>query len=251
MPFTKLGIPGASTLVLLATDAIVRILGLYIMFVALEQFEVSRVLPTIGAAQPIFILALTWVFWGPQAMTAIDILAFLMLFTGSIIISIETTPKITGRFLKLTLFSSSMFSLDYIFLKLIFSGQPFWQGIVWIQLFVFIFALAFLISKKSRKEIFAKNLVLDKKNQALFLGAQITGGIGNLLQSFAISLTPVIFLATINALRGIQYAFLFIITLVVSFLFPRVLREELSRRVIFRKIISITMIAVGLYLLMM
>ena len=250
IPFIKLGVPNGPMFALLALDALARILGIYSMFVALESFEVSRVLPMIGAVQPIFILILTWIFWGSQAMTTADILAFLMLFAASIIISIEKNPKITGRFLKITLFSSLMFSLDYVFLKLIFSSQPFWQGIVWIQLFIFIIVLAFLFSKKSRKEILARRLVADKKNQALFICAQVTGGIGNLLQSFAISLTPVVFLATINALRGVQYAFLFIITLFVSFLFPKVLREEISKRAIFQKTISIIMIIIGLYILM-
>ncbi len=249
MPFIKLGIPNSSTLALLALDAIVRILGIYSMFVALESFEVSKVLPTIGAIQPLFILVLTWIFWGPQVMTVIDVLAFLMLFIASIIISIEKTPKITGRFIKITLFSSLMFSLDYVFLKLIFSSQPFWQGVVWVQLFIFIFVLAFLIPKKSRKEIFAKRLISDKKNQTLFLCAQVTGGVGNLLQSFAISLTPVIFLATINALRGIQYAFLFLITLFVSFFFPRIMKEEVTGKIILRKSISILLIVIGLAIL--
>ncbi len=249
IPFIKFSIPNNSALVLLILDALVRILGIYSMFMALETFEVSRVLPTIGAIQPIFVLILSWFFWGPRAMTIINILAFLLLFVASIIISVEKTPKITGRFLKITLFSSLMFSLDYTLLKSIFLVQPFWQGIVWIQIFIFVFVLFLLIPKKSRKEIFAKNLVSDKKNQTLFLCAQITGGIGNLLQSFAISLTPVVFLATINALRGIQYAFLFIITLLVSFLFPKVLKEELSKKVILQKVISIIMIIIGLCML--
>jgi drug/metabolite transporter (DMT)-like permease len=219
------------------------------MFVALEKFDVSKVVATIGATQPIFIFILTWLFWGPQAMPAIDILAFIVLFLGSVIISIEKNIEITSSYLKITILSSIMFSLDYIFSKFVFLGQPFFQGIIWIRIFVFLFVLLFLVGRSSRKEIFSKQTVLNAKTQITFLYAQACGGIANLLQSFAISLVPIVFLATVNSLRGIQYVFLFLITLFISYFYPQFLKEELSRRVVFQKIISIILIAVGLAIL--
>lgn len=249
LPFIPIELPDNGWLMLIALDALVRILGLYSMYVGLENFEVSRVIPTIGAVQPIFILALTWVFWGSRAMTFVDALALLLLFIASIIISFEKRPKLTGRFLRIAFFSALMFSLDYILLKFIFLERPFLQGVFWVQLFVFVGVLVFLLPRKSREGIFSRHLVSDKKNQVMFVCTQVTGGIANLLQSFAISLTPVVFLATINALRGIQYAFLFIITLLASSFFPRILKEGMSKRAIFQKTFSIILIAVGLFLL--
>jgi len=248
-PFIKFGFPSAAGLIWIALDAIVHVVGLYTMFVALEKFDVSKVVATIGATQPIFIFILTWLFWGPQMMSGIDILAFVLLFIGSVIISVEKTPKLTGAYLKITIFSSIMFSLDYIFSKFVFSSQPFLQGIIWIRVCVFLFVLPLLLTKNSRKEIFSKQMISNKKTQVVFLYAQLCGGAANFLQSFAISLSPIAFLAIVNSLRGIQYVFLFLMTLFISFFFPKILKEELSNRIIFQKIISIIFIALGLAIL--
>ena len=168
---------------------------------------------------------------------------------GSVVISIEKNIELTGNYLKITILSSIMFSLDYIFSKFVFLSQPFLQGIIWIRLFVFLFVSVFLLSKNSRKEIFSKQIILNKKTQAVFLYAQACGGAANFLQSFAISLAPIAFLAIVNSLRGIQYVFLFLITLFISYFYPRFLKEELSRKIIIQKVISIILIAVGLAIL--
>lgn len=249
IPFAGLSVPGAVDLGWVVIDAVVHVLGLYTMFVALEKFDVSRVIATIGATQPIFIFILTWLFWGPQAMAQMDILAFILLFMGSIIISVEKTPAVTGNYLKLTLLSSVMFSLDYIFSKFVFLDMSFLQGIIWIRILVFLLVLVFLIKKDSRKEIFSKQMILSKKTQAVFILAQAFGGIANFLQSFAIALAPVVFLATVNSLRGVQYVFLFLATVFASLFFPKILKEELSKKIIIQKAVSIVLIAIGLAIL--
>lgn len=249
IPFINFGFPTNQGLMWIILDALARILGIYAMYVALEKFDVSKVIPTIGATQPIFIFALTWIFWGPQKMSLMALLAFILLFLGSIIISVDKSHKITGDYLKITLFSSLMFSLDYIFAKFVFLNAGFLQGVVWIMLFIFLFALLLLVKKNSRQEIFSKQMVLNKKTQAFFFFAQLFGGAGNLLQSFAIFLAPVVFLATVNSLRGVQYVFLFIITLFFSIFFPKILKEGLSKKIVLQKAVSIVFIAAGLIIL--
>ncbi|MCX6723714.1 MAG: hypothetical protein NT155_00890 [Candidatus Staskawiczbacteria bacterium] len=249
MPFTKFGFPSSGELIWVVLDAVVHIAGLYAMFVAIQRFDVSKVVATIGATQPIFILLLTWFFWGPQAIPAIDILAFGILFLGSIIISVEKNSKVTADYLKITVISSLMFSLDYIFSKIVFLDQPFLQGIIWIRIFVFLLVLLFLLSRKSRKEILSRQTLSNKKTQIAFFAAQLLGGAANFLQSLAISLAPVAFLATVNSLRGIQYVFLFIATLITSIFLPKILKETLSKKVVAQKVISIALIAVGLSIL--
>jgi len=249
IPFVRPNFPGAIGLVWIILDAIVHVVGLYAMYVALERFDVSKVIATIGATQPVFIFALTWIFWGPQMLQLPDVLAFVMLVAGSVIISIEKTAKVTGDYLKITIFSSIMFAFDYIFAKFVFINQTFWPGIIWIGIFIFLAASTLLLKKSSRKEIFEKKMVENKKTQAVFLYAQAFGGAGNFLQSFAIALSPIAFLATVNSLRGIQYVFLFLMTLFSSLFLPKLLKEELSKKIIFQKIISIALIAIGLAIL--
>ena len=245
IPFIKLSFPSALGLLWIVLEAIVYILGLYAMFIALEKFDVSRVMTTIGATQPIIILILTWIFVG-TVVTGANLLAFIMLLLASIVISMEGKFKITGNYLILLVFSSLMFSLDYIFSKLVFFNMSFLQGIVWMRIFSFLFVLIFLFDKSLRIQIFSKKTTLNKKTGLLFLSTQSAGGIAGLLQSFAISLAPVSYLAIVNSLRGVQYVFLFIITLFFSFFFPKILKEDISKKVILQKTIAIILIVIGL-----
>ncbi len=246
IPFIKFSFPTITGMIWIILEAITYILGLYAMFVALEKFDVSKVMTTIGALQPVVILILTWIFFGFQTITNINFLAFVILFIGSIVISIEKTFKITGNYLVLTLFSSLMFSFAYVFSKLVFLNQSFLQGLVWMNIFTFLFILIFLFDKELRGQIFSKKITLNKKTGILFLFSQSAGGIANILQSFAISLSPVASLAIMNSLRGVQYIFLFIITLIFSFFFPKILKEDISKRIILQKTIAIVLIVFGL-----
>lgn len=249
IPFVKFGFPDAASLYWIIFTAVVYTLGLYAMFDAVEKFDVSKVMTTIGATQPIFIFALSWFFFGPQIMSKTNILAFALLLLGSIIISFEKNSKSTGSYFKLTIFSSVMFSLDYVSQKIVFLRQPFWQGLIWTRIFIFLLVLFFLLFKKYRKEIFAKRGILNKKTGTIFICSQASGGLANILQSFAIFLAPVAFLPIVNSLRGIQYVFLFLMTLFLTIFFPKILKEEVSQKIIVQKIVSIILIVIGLYLL--
>ena len=251
IPFIpNFGLPGGKVIFWIIGEAIIYLLGLYAMFTALAKFDVSRVMTTIGATQPLLIFALTWMFWGPQVMSQTNILAFVLLLLGSYLISFEKNSKTNGNYIKITILASLLFSLDYVFSKIVFLSQSFLQGFIWMRIFVFLFALLLLTSKKNRKEIFARQQnILNKKTSIIFVCTHASGGIANILQGFAISLAPIALLPVVNSLRGIQYVFLFLMTLSLSVLFPRILKEELSKRIVIQKIIAIIVIAIGLAML--
>lgn len=249
LPFVSLGTPSALQFFWIILDAIIYIAGLYAMFVALEKFEVSTVMTTIGAIQPVFILFLTWFIWGFKAMSGLEMLAFLLLLAGTIIISFKKSASATKDYLKVAVLAAALFSLDYILQKVVFTGMPFWQGFVWIRIFCFLFSLVFLLRRSWRKEIFQKKTIGNKKTQAIFFFTQSSGGLANLLQSLAIFLVPAGFLPIINSLRGIQYVFLFLMTLFFTFFFPKILKEEISKKAVVQKIVSIILIVAGLALL--
>jgi threonine/homoserine/homoserine lactone efflux protein len=55
--------------------------------------------------------------------------------------------------------------------------------------------------------------------------------------------------AVTNALQGTQYIFLFIMVLVLSSKYPKFLKEEAGRDILFQKIIGGLLIGIGLYML--
>ncbi|MFH1968492.1 MAG: DMT family transporter [bacterium] len=249
IPFMEFGFPSKKAIILIVSEAIIYLLAVYAMFSAVKKFEVSRVATTMGATMPIFVFALTWIFWSGQTMSKTNLLAFVLLLLGSIIISLEKNFIAKNGYLKITLLASLLFSVDYILTKAIFLTEPFLLGLFWMRMFAVLFALVFLLSKNARKEIFSKQAFLNKKTGALLAFTQTSGGVANILQAFAISLVPVSLLPILNSLRGIQYTFLFLITLFFSFFLPKILKEEISKKIILQKTAAIIIIVSGLALL--
>jgi len=249
IPFMEFGLPEKNSFPWIISEAVIYILALYFMFSAVKKYEVSRVATTMGATMPLFVLALTWLFWGGQTMNKTNIIAFALLILGNIIISFEKNLKSANGYLKMTLLASFIFSVDYVLAKIIFLKEPFLLGFFWMRMFGVIIALLFLLSKKAREEIFAKQNFLNKKTASLLTFTQTSGGIANILQAFAISSAPIAMLPILNSLRGVQYAFLFLIVLSFSIFLPKILKEEISKKIIVQKIIAIILIAGGLALL--
>ena len=249
IPFVDFGFPTGIGLAWVILEAIVYVARLYALFYALENFEVSRIIPTIGATQPILIAVLSFLFWGYQQINSKDILAFIILLSGSILISIDRNLKITRKSMEIGLITSLFFSLDFIFSKFVFSDMSFWPGFIWMRIFSFIFVLIFLFDKRFRKEIVEENSGISKETGILFLFTQAAGGAANILQSWAIFLVPVTYLAVMNSMKGIQHVFLFLMVVFISHFLPKVLKEETSKSVIFQKIVSILLIGLGLAIL--
>jgi drug/metabolite transporter (DMT)-like permease len=236
IPFVNFQIPNTQIIFLIIVDAIIFVMALYVGFVAVEKFEVSKVVPTIGAVQPIFIFLISWIVLGFQKLSFTNFIAFILLFLGSIFISFDKKPEFKKTYLKLTMFAGLLYSADYVLLKIIFSNVNFASGFILRSIFLFVIVLFFLIKKSNRKEIFTKrgSIAKNKKTQKIFLATQGFGGLASVLQSFAIYLAPIAFLPIVNAMRGLQYVFLFIFTLF------------LGEKIAWQKIFSILLIILGL-----
>ncbi len=83
----------------------------------------------------------------------------------------------------------------------------------------------------------------------IFIANQTAGGGATILQNWAISLAPLSYVAVINALQGVQYAFLLIFTTFISLKFPHLLKEKISKGILFQKISAILLIGAGLVML--
>jgi len=249
IPFVEFGWPSNIGLAYIILEALVYVSGLYAMFYALEHFDVSKVIPTIGASQPVIIALLSIFFWGKLDMGIKEIVAFVVLLLGSVLISINKNPKITRKSLEISLITAVLFSLDFIFSKFVYTEMPFWQGFIWMRIFSCLFVMVFLFDREFRKEFRDGKKNPNKKTGMFFIVTQGAGGLANILQSLAISLVPVSYLAIMNSMKGIQYVFLFIMVAFISHFLPKVLKEETSKRIIIQKIVSILIIGLGLAIL--
>lgn len=251
IPFVDFRLPSSfSVWRWIILDGTVYLWGLYILFKALDKYEVSRVMPMIGAFQPIFVFILTWIFWplSQITLTSADFLGFFLLFLGGIIIIVEKNYELSKDSFLLSSFASLLFSLDFIFLKLVLLDLPFFSGFILVRVMSAIFALFLLLDKEVRKDMAHQP---KQEIGPIFLLTQAAGGLATVLQSLAIALVPVAYLAIVNALKGIQYVFLFLLTFLFSYYLPSYLKETLSKKALIQKISAIFLISLGLVILVL
>jgi drug/metabolite transporter (DMT)-like permease len=137
-----------------------------------------------------------------------------------------------------------VFAIFFVGSKFLYDSQPFLSSFIWIRIGTFLATLSLLIPRKVRKEIFHGLKSLKHKNSALFFSNQGIAAIGFLLQNYAIFLGSV---AIVNALQGVQYAFLLVLGGLISAFFPKLLKENVSKMIIIQKILAVILISMGLY----
>lgn len=246
IPFFGLPWPTLGTHVWIVLEALTMVLSLYFLYAAVQSFEVSKVVPVIGAFQPIFVFILSFLLFGTDLLQPYALIIFALLIAGSMLISFEEKFHATKRFLALAIGAAALFSLEYVFSKLVFLRMDFVHGLIWMRMWSFVFALMLLTIPKLRHRIFAKKPMANKKTSAGFVVFQAMGALAGLLQNWAVALVPVTLLAIMNSLRGLQYLFLFFIALGFSHFMPAVFRERVTKKAIIHKAIGTFLIVLGM-----
>lgn len=250
IPFVGFKIPEPFQIFLSLLAGAIFFFALFWFYKSLQLFEPSRIVTTIGAIIPLFTFGLIFIFSkGEERFTITEFSAFILLILGSFLITHEPSKRISFRSLIFSMITAFSFALYFFLAKYIYTVQSFWNGIIWMRIGGFLIALGFLFfSTEVREEILKKQQIIPK-NSTLFLFNQGLGATGNVLLNWAIALAPLIYVPIINALAGIQHAFLLILTIFLSLKIPQILKEEISKKIIFQKIIAILIISCGLTLL--
>jgi len=252
VPFVGFSIPEISQVFLSLLTGVVFILALFGLYTALENFEVSRIVPAIGGLLPLFTFGLVYLFSsGEGILSSWKILAFILLLAGSVLIAFEKGKSITSKSLQISALTALLFAIAFVLTKFVYLSQPFWSGFIWMRIGGFLAAICFIFTKEVKREIFERKFTFQKKTGTVFLFNQGIGAGAFILQNWAIALVPLGFLAFINALEGTRYLFLLIFTILLALKFPKILKEEISRKILFQKILAILLIGGGLVLLVL
>jgi uncharacterized membrane protein len=84
-----------------------------------------------------------------------------------------------------------------------------------------------------------------KASGGVFLN-KIFGAVGALLISFALSRGPA---TLVNALQGLQYAFVFILAIILYIFLPGVVKENFQKKAVVQKVAGMILVSVGLFFL--
>ncbi|MBI4039221.1 DMT family transporter [Candidatus Daviesbacteria bacterium] len=218
--------------------------ALLFFFAALRREETSRVIPFVGGTQPVVIFALSWLFLS-EKLSQLQITALLLLILGTIIISanLKTFLSFSSKGFMFAILASLFFAATFTLSKYVYNNIGFINGFFWSRWGAALLVLTFLLFPTARQQIFASTDKTNKGTGLLFLTGQGLGALGAILLNFAISLaSPTI----VQAMQGIQYAFLFMLVIIFSQKFPQVLEEKLTTGLFLQKILAIVLIIGGL-----
>jgi hypothetical protein len=228
----------------------VRIFAILFLAQSIVGSEVSRAVPAIGGFLPIFSFLLFFLFLPSQEiLNEFQVIAFLLLILGSVLISLKEFSLRFFSFqnLKYPIVASFLFATAYFLGKILFLQTDFLNGAFLILLGGGLGALSFLFLSEARKSILHQKIT--QKMSGLFIVGQIFGVLGVGALYYAIFLAKPFQVPLINALEGLRYVFLLFFVFLVGLKFPKILKEEISRKILFQKILAILFIGGGLALL--
>ncbi len=246
LPQFKIG-PNLILIALLV--GILKVSAIFVFYTAINNFEPSRVLPAIGGFLPCFtfFFSLALAQNHLENLNFVRIISLFLLISGSFLINFER-KKINLNALGLSFFSAFLFSLYFVFAKFLYLNAKFLNSLLWILFFSGLFSLIFLFSKEVRLELKKERKILNKETAFTFILDKSLSMIGGFLQHLAISLVPISLLAFINALEGIKYVFILILSLFFSKNFPTIFLEKKGKSILCFKILSIFLIFAGMFI---
>lgn len=253
--------PGTNLFIFNLVNGFIFALALWTLYESLIKGEASRVLVLIGGVTPIFSLLFSVLIF-KETFSLQQLLGIAVILLGVfLIVFLPQKKSLLRRFfawlninskntrggLKMAILSAFFYSLYFVSTKVAYQYQSFESSFIWTRIGAFIFSLFFLIQIKDRKEI-VKMIKGDgpKKGKTLVLLNQIAGSLGFVLQNYAIFLGSVVL---VNALQGFQYALILVFSALLSVLYPKLLKEDFSKKIVLQKSLAIIFIALGIYFL--
>jgi drug/metabolite transporter (DMT)-like permease len=226
---------------------IIYLAAILFFFYALNRADVSQVASLIGGLTPLFILL-----WGfllkSQMLNPAQLIAFALIVSGSFVIGLEKRKGhlLAKSALGLSLLSAFLFSCAHLLSQFIYLQQGFINGFIWVRLGGLLGAFLLLLLPQVRKSVLGDLKKPSKGKALVFITGQTCGALNFILFNYAFTLGP---LALIAALQGLQYIFLFLMVLFLTWKLPQIIQEKITPHLILQKSISIALIAIGIGIL--
>lgn len=252
IPFGFQWIPWQTTIVFVISGAFF-LYGLVAFYVAVKRSEISRVAPLVGIIISVIATVASLAF-GPASSVSFSPLLFfslLLLLAGAFLIAFDLPLKQMDAAMKSTLLSGSLMALSLLFLKTGYKNADFINGFIWSRFGFVIGGMSLLFIYDFRKVILAECHVfasLNRRNLSTglwFIVNKLCGALSMFCLTYAIYLGPITF---IQALNGIQYAFLLAMALPLAIRFPHIFEEKLFFWDWFQKGMAVALIMAGMWL---
>jgi len=246
--FTRgvIGLPLLSAAVI-AVSGILYMGAIYFYLGALQTEEPSTVIPFFQAAA-IYGLVLGYFVLG-EKLALPEVLGGLMVVAGSVLLSLrfgKNAPRIKKRLVILMLSAALMVSLSSLIFKFFAVNDNFWTTVFWSYAGDGIFGVA-LLSVAANRRNFVKLvrqhpgavLSINTTNELINLG-------GNLGANYAFLFAP---LGVVQAITSTTPFFVLLFGVLLTFLYPKLGREDVGFGSLAQKIIAIALVVAGVWLI--
>lgn len=199
---------------------------------------------------PVFQYVLAYFVLG-EKLLPMQIAGGLLIIFGAIIMSLDVTSLKKIRF-KFSIFwlmtlSSFLFAVNFLLFKVFALQQDFWTTSFWEYTGFSVFGICLLVFVKSYRKEF---LDVMKENKVPVIGLNMLNEIVNIVGKLSFNFVSLLMpLALASVIAGIQPLFVLGYGIVLTLLFPNIIKEDIGKRVVGHKLISILMMFAGLYML--
>lgn len=231
-------------IVYLCIAGILLVLYLLPYYSALKLDDASRVVPMFQFI-PVVVFLFSWIFLH-ETLTTIQFIGFLIIVLSGFILS---SNKVNLEMLKprpvlfFMLISSSMYAGMLILIRSVIRTEDFWVTMGY-QMVGSALGATILLGivgvnrfKKATKNLFSIIGIISVNN-GIAITAQLSEG-------FALSLATT---SLVSVVGGIQPLFLILIGYFLTRSYPHIIKEDISRRMLQKKIIIMCALLLGLYL---
>jgi uncharacterized membrane protein len=218
-------------------------MALVSMYDALRQSDAAVVMPIIGTISALATFGLTYVFLD-ASLTHGHAMGIILISLGTLLVA-KALPE--WSVVLHVVHSGIFFALHYITMKGLFLETSFDDGFFWSRVSFVLFALSLLMVPVYLDVIKSQSKTTTKKTGVLVLATKVLAGVAAFLLLKATDLGEV---SVVQALDGIRFVFILIITTVFAHWLPSSATDrDLRPRVFFRRFLVIVLITSGFFML--
>lgn len=245
LPLGWISLPDLRVVYLSLLSGVIYVFALLFLYKSLKISEASDVSPVIAAITALASFGLAPIFLNdPGSPSGALLIGFVLLIAGTFVMSYF---RFSMRSLVFLMISGVLFGASSVFTKDLFMVTNFWNGFFWSRMANVVGVLLFLLIPSNRAAIFGNMVSSSGGTKLTVVLNKIIAGAAFLLILYAIKLGNV---AVVNALAGVQFAFLLIASLFLSKKFPEYIHETIkNKKVLAQKLLATATIIVGLVFL--
>jgi drug/metabolite transporter (DMT)-like permease len=248
VPFVGFQLPPFNLLVLNSIAAFCFFIATYFYVKVVQLEEISRI-NLWWNITPICTFLIAWLVIG-ERLDPQQLFAFALLVSGAVVTSLHAIGKkiVISRALFLMLISCFFYACHDVIVRYISSYIPFSTIYIINAILFCVFSLFFFLSKQFRFEFKEQHILVGYPVSlvAIIIIVALLSRAGIIANLKAISLGPV---ALVGATEGFQSLFVFIIAILLTLFFPKIIKEEIDKKNILFKIGALILMMSGVVVL--